>query len=141
MPSEPSLLDQLANDLVENLHNRHLVGLARGMTGWWPEEESNALRRKLHDAGLTEQQRRVVWSILAQVVADAFHGLVHEVDQELTAGRVVIELHEGDKAQRITELPCMAMAFSSDQLQAHGLNPAELYEQHAREASAKRGER
>jgi hypothetical protein len=90
--SWPDIADKIGRDMVESVYNRVLLDI---VVRW--ESQQNEFGRLLNTSGFTDEQRRVVWRLLASAVETSFHHFVYWLDDKAEHGELAIRFIDKDK--------------------------------------------
>jgi hypothetical protein len=128
----PAFVDEFGRDLVKQLHDGMLT---RALEDWAapPVGGKNTPQQLLEATGLSDEQRRLVWQMIAGTVETMYHTVVQFLDDAASSNQLEVRIKDPEDPERSapwdTDSIGMPYGFSADMLERYGVDPAALWEQ------------
>lgn len=128
----PEFVEAFGRDLVKQLHDEMLATALRDWAAP-PVGGRNTPQQLLEATGLSDEQRRLVWQIVAQTIETAYHRVVQFLDDAVTGGQLAVDIKDSEDPEQSAPWDSdsigMPYGFSADMLERYGVDPAALWEQ------------
>ena len=128
----PKFVERFGADLVKQLHNEVLAEALRDW-GALPVGGRNTPQQLLEATGLSDEQRWLVWQMIARTVETTYHRTVQFLDDAVAGRQLAIEMNDPENPAASAPWDCdsigMPYGFSADMLERYGVDPAALWEQ------------
>lgn len=130
--NRPEFVEAFGRDLVKQLHDEMLT---RALQDWAapPAGGRNTPQQLLEATGLSDEQRWLVWQMVAQTVETTYHRAVQFLDDAAARGQLAIRMTDPEDPEKSApwdgDSIGMPYGFSADMLERYGVEPAALWEQ------------
>src|SRR5688572_25429572 len=126
----PGFVEAFGRDLVKQLHDEMLT---RALQDWAapPVGGKNTPQQLLEATGPSDEQRRLVWQMVAGTVETMYHAVVQFLDDAVGTKQLDVRMLDPDDPERSaawdTDSVGMPYGFSADMLERYGVDPAALW--------------
>ena len=128
----PKPVEEFGRDLVKQLHNEMLNAALQDWAAP-PVGGNNRPQQLLEATGLSDEQRWLVWQMVAQAIETMYHRVIQFVDDAVASEQLEVHMKDAEDAEESapwdTESIGMPYGFSANMLERYGIDPAALWEQ------------